>query len=346
MLRKMMLCLVLNSFLLMSSVQSFSNSISSDNINSLQKIKHRGYLKCGIGKSIYGFSIRQKKGKWKGFDIDWCRAFAAAIFKNPDQVKFIPVTTSNRFDRLIKGDIDILMRSTSWTFSRDVDLPLEFPVVIYYDSQGVMTRRSLDISAIQELHNARICVAKNSTGQKNLQDYAKEHQINFEIVVFKSAEQARNAYEAMKCDAYSDDLSALAVSQSNLNKPGEHMILSDAISKEWFSPVIQEGADRLADLVRWTVYALINAEEYAITRQNIDELRDFGSQRVKRILGSDQGFSDGFENPNYAYHAIKAVGNYGEIFERNLGLKSKYKIERGLNKLWTDRGQIYAPPIR
>lgn len=318
--------------------------------DTVRAIKARGRVRCGVHQGLVGFAYTDNRGRWRGFDVDFCRATAAVVLGDPNKVQFVPLSSKERFAALQSGEVDVLWRNTSWTFSRDAANGLDFAGVNYFDGQGFMVRRTLNLSSATELNGARICVQTGSTTELNLADFFRTKGLRYDAVVVDTEDQARANYSREACDAFTADISALAAARTTMNNPGEHMILPEVISKEPLGPVVRQGDDQWADVVRWTLYALILAEELGVTSQNADDLRRTSTNpEVRRLLGVEGGFGAmlGVSN-DWAYRAITSVGNYGQIFERNIGQGSPLKLERGLNALWTARapGLVYAPPMR
>lgn len=316
----------------------------------LEAIKRRGRLNCGVHEGLVGFAYTDNRGQWRGFDVDFCRALAAAIFDDPDAVRFVPLNNARRLEALQNGAVDVLWRNTSWTMTRDAGQGFTFAGVNYYDGQGFMVRRSLNLNSAAELNGARICVQAASTSELNLADYFRARGIEYTPVVMRSEEAARQAYDREDCDAISADVSALAAARTTLTNPAQHAILPDVISKEPLGPVVRRGDEQWAAVVRWTLNALILAEELGVTRQNVEATaRDARNPQVRRLLGAEGDFGEilGLSN-SWARQAIEAEGNYGEIFDRNIGGDSALDLARGLNAQWNARpgGLIYALPIR
>jgi len=316
----------------------------------LAAVRRRGRLNCGVHEGLVGFAYTDNRGQWRGFDVDFCRAMAAAIFNNPTAVRFVPLTTGQRFEALRQGRVDVVWRNTSWTMDRDVTEDVSFAGTNYYDGQGFMVRRSLNLSSAAELNGARICVQAESTSQLNLADYFRLRGLEYEAVVVPTEEEARRAYAEERCDAFSADVSALAAARTTLASPEQHAILPDVISKEPLGPIVRKGDPHWTRVVRWTLNALILAEEYGVTRDTVaDQARDARDPRVRRLLGVEGEFGTRLGlSDRWAYQAIGAVGNYGEIFGRNLGSDSALDLARGLNAQWnaTPAGLIYGLPIR
>jgi general L-amino acid transport system substrate-binding protein len=313
----------------------------------LEAVKARGILKCGIAGDAPGFSAPDSKGVMKGLDADICRAVAAAVLGDANKVQFTPLTSQTRFPALQAGEIDLLSRTATMTFTRDTSLGLLFAPVVFYDGQGVMVAKKLGVNSAKDLNGATICVQPSTTTELNLADYFRANNLKFTPVVIESLDQARNTFFAGRCDAITDDRSSLASDRTVAPNPDDYMILPETISKEPLAPVVRQGDDQWYAVVRWTIYALIAAEELGVTKQNAREKLKNGSPEVQFLLGKDTGSSRGLGvGSDWAYKAIEQVGNYGEIYENGLGDKSPLKIPRGLNKLWTDGGLMYAPPIR
>ena len=316
----------------------------------LAAIKQRGRLNCGVNQGLVGFAYTDNRGAWRGFDVDFCRATAAAIFGDPDAVRFVPLTAEMRFEALRDGRVDVLWRNTSWTMSRDAGGELSFAGINYYDGQGFLVRRALNLNSASELNGARICVQSGSTTELNVEDYFRTRGIEYRPVVVKTEEEARQAYAREECDAFTADISALAAARTTLASPQQHTILPDVISKEPLGPVVRRGDDQWTAVIRWTLNALILSEELGVTKGNVAELqRDSQDSRIRRLLGEEGEFGPSVGLPrSWARDAIAAGGNYGEIFERNLGQQSALNLARGLNAQWSARpgGLIYGLPIR
>ncbi|MDI6625524.1 MAG: amino acid ABC transporter substrate-binding protein [Brevundimonas sp.] len=316
----------------------------------LQAIKRRGRLNCGVHEGLVGFAYTDNRGEWRGFDADFCRALAAAVLGNPNAVRFVPLTSSQRFDALRGGRVDVLWRATSWTMSRDVSEGIRFAGVNYYDGQGFLVRRSLDLASAQELNGARVCVQRETTSELNVADFFRARGLEYSPVVTANEEAARTAYAREECDAFSADISALAAARTLLSNPEQHAILPDVISKEPLGPVVKRGDESWTSIVRWTLNALVLAEELGVTAETADQLaEDSRDPQIRRLLGAegDLGPTMGLSR-EWAKNAIEASGNYGEIFTRNLGPDSSLDLARGLNAQWNARpgGLIYALPIR
>jgi general L-amino acid transport system substrate-binding protein len=315
--------------------------------STLQKVKDRGGLTCGVNTGIAGFSAPDDKGNWSGIDVDVCRAVAAAIFKDPSKVKFVPLTAKERFTALQSGEIDVLSRNTTWTMSRDTSAGMNFAGINYYDGQGFMVNKALGVKSAKELSGASICVQTGTTTELNVADYFRQNGITYKPVVFEKLPETIAAYNAGRCDVYTSDASQLYAMRLTLGNPADHIVLPEVISKEPLGPAVRQGDAEWANIVRWVLFALVNAEEFGVTSKNLDQMRDSTNPEIKRLLGTEGEFGKGIGLDNdWAYQAIKAVGNYGESFERNVGQGSRLNISRGQNALWRDGGLQYAPPIR
>ncbi len=313
----------------------------------LDQIKKRGQLVCGVNPGIAGFGLPDDKGNWTGFDVDFCRAVASAIFNDPTKVRFVPLTAKDRFTALQSGEIDILSRNTTYTQSREAGQGLEFGAITYYDGQGFMVRKKLNVSSALELSGASICVQQGTTTELNLADFYRTHGMKYESVVFATADEALKSYDSGRCDAFTTDVSQLYAERTKLGAPDEHVVLPEVISKEPLGPAVRQGDDQWYNLVKWTHYAMLAAEESEITSKNVDERLKDPNPNVKRLLGTEGNYGEAMGlTADWAYRVIKNVGNYGEVFERNLGESSKLKIKRGVNALWTKNGLQYPYPIR
>jgi general L-amino acid transport system substrate-binding protein len=314
----------------------------------LKAIKARGELRCGVNPELPGFAFQDNSGRWRGFNVDFCRALAAAVLGKPDKVAFVPLGNEERIMALRTGKVDVLWRNTSWTFSRDAGDQLDMAAISYFDGQGFLVRRSLNLTSAVELNTAKICVQSNATSAQNLEDFFRARGIAYTAMMFDSEDQARAAYQADKCDAFTADISALAAARSVLDDPGAHVILPDAISKEPLGPLVRQDDPAWTDIVRWTLYALILAEEHGVTKANAKEMATGADPEARRLLGEGAyGAMLGLD-ADWAARAITASGNYGEIFDREIGGSSALKLDRGLNALWnaTKPGLLYAPPMR
>lgn len=313
----------------------------------LDDVKKKGFLQCGANVGLLGFAQPDNAGEWRGFDVDHCRAIAAAIFNDPKAVKFTPLTAPQRFTALQSGEVDVLIRNTTVTMSRETTLGLEFGPVNYYDGQGFMVHKALGVTSALELSGASICVQTGTTTELNLADFFRSHKMSYNPVVFQSAAEATTAYDSGRCDAFTTDASALYATRLTLKDPTDNIVLKEIISKEPFAASVRQGDDKWFNLVKWVQNALIISEELGVNSQNVDQMKSSTNPDIRRLLGVDEKFGESLGLSNdWAYNAIKKVGNYGEIFDRNVGSGSQLKISRGLNALWTNGGILYAPPIR
>jgi len=313
----------------------------------LKAVKDRGILNCGANGTLAGFGLPDARGNWTGLDVDVCRAIAAAILNDASKVKFVPLTAKDRFTALQSGEVDVLVRNTTWTSSRDSSLGLNFTGVDYYDGQGFMVRKSLKVNSALELNGASVCVQQGTTTELNLADYFRAHKMQLKSVTFATANEAVKAYDAGRCDSYTTDASGLYAERLRLANPSDHIILPEIISKEPLGPVVRHGDDQWFDVVKWVLFAMINAEELGITSKNVDEMTKSTNPNIKRFVGTEGNYGEQLGlTKDWAVRIVKLVGNYGEVFERNVGSGSPLKIDRGLNKLWDKGGIQYAPPIR
>ena len=311
-------------------------------------IKARGQLICGVNTGLAGFSAADSQGNWSGLDVDVCKAIAAALLGDATKVKWVPLNAQQRFTALQSGEIDILSRNTTWTLTRDASLGMHFMPTTYYDGQGFMVPSKGKIKSAKQLKGATVCVQSGTTTEKNLTDFSRANKLDIKPVVFEKVEAATGAYFAGRCQAYTTDASGLAsVRNKEAKNPADHLILPELISKEPLAPSVRRGDDEFFAIGKWVVYALIEAEEYGITQANVDQMKTSADPVVGRILGTgeDTGKLLGLDK-EWAARAIKAVGNYGEIFERNVGPKSPLGLPRGVNNLWNKGGIMYAPPVR
>jgi general L-amino acid transport system substrate-binding protein len=313
----------------------------------LTRIKQRGHLICGTSHGVTGFSAPDAEGQWRGFDIDICRGLAAAIFNDQNRAKYIPLTGKDRLTALQSGEIDALPRTTTWTLGRDAGAGLDFTAINYFDGQGFMVHKSAKVSDLKQLSGASICVAQGTTTELNLADYFRSHGMTYEPVAFAGIDETVQAYQAGRCDAFTTDMSPLAAHRLKLKQPEEHVLLPEMISKEPLGPWVRQGDDQWFDIVRWTLFAMINAEEFGVTQANVETMRQSRNPEIRRLLGSEGNFGESLGLTNdWAVRIIKAVGNYGESFDRHVGEKSALKLPRGMNRLWKQGGLQYAPPVR
>ncbi|HRK57366.1 MAG TPA: amino acid ABC transporter substrate-binding protein [Burkholderiaceae bacterium] len=315
----------------------------------LEAIVKRDQLVCGVNTGLAGFSAVDGQGRWSGLDVDVCRAIAAAVLGDARKVKWVPLTAQARFTALQSGQIDILSRNTTWTLTRDASLGLHFVAVTYYDGQAFMVPKASKLTSAKQLKGATVCVQSGTTTEKNLTDYSHKLGLRIRPVVFEKIEAATGAYFAGRCHAYTTDASGLAsVRAKEARDPDAHMLLPELISKEPLGPMVRRGDDQWLAIARWVIFGLLEAEEYGITQANVDDLRAKSRDPVVRRLlgvGEDSGRLLGLQ-ADWLVEAIRAVGNYGEIFERNVGAQSALKLPRGANALWTEGGLMYAPPVR
>jgi general L-amino acid transport system substrate-binding protein len=316
--------------------------------DTLAQIKSRGTLRCGVSQGIAGFSTKDASGHWSGLEVDFCRAVAAAVFGSAEKTTFVPLRASERFPALKSGSIDLLARSTVWTLSREAGLKVQFPGILYYDSQGFMVPAADGVKSVAQLNGATICVEKGTTQEHNLTDHFATQGLTVRPLVIDSATEVADALFSGRCKAYTSDVSQLAVARLRAPARQTFDILPERISKEPLGPVVRSGDDDWLTLVRWVLFALIAAEEHGITRDNVRAIRETTRDpALRRALGADGGFGPMLgTDQNWALYAVESVGNYGEMFERNLGVHSPLHLERGLNRLWTQGGLMYAPPVR
>jgi general L-amino acid transport system substrate-binding protein len=320
---------------------------SSADAQTLTTVKTRGNLNCGSNPGLAGFGLPDAQGNWTGLDVDVCRAIAAAIFDDPTKVKFVPLTAKDRFTALQSGEVDVLVRNTTWTSSRDTSLGLNFTGVDYYDGQGFMVRKALKVNSALELSDAAVCVQQGTTTELNLADYFRANKMKLKTVTFATSDEAVKAYDAGRCDAYTTDASGLYSERLRLANPNDHVVLPEIISKEPLGPAVRHGDDQWFDIVKWVLFAMIIAEEEGLTQKSINEALGSDKPDIKKFVGTEGNYGEQLGlTKDWAVRIIKHVGNYGEVFERNVGMGSPLKIQRGLNALWTKGGIQYAPPIR
>jgi len=314
----------------------------------LETVKQRGQLVCIVNTGLAGFAMPDRQGNYQGLDADTCRAIAAAVLGDAKKVKFVPATAEQRFTLMQTGEGDVLVRNTTWTLLRDTANGLTFAPVTYYDGQGFMVAKKLGVKSAKELDGATICVQPGTTTELNLADYFRTNHMTFKPLVIEKLDEVENAFFSGRCDAYTTDRSGLAATRaSKAPNPDDYVILPEVISKEPLAPAVRHGDDEWFDVVKWTVFAMIQAEEKGITSQNVDAMLKSDDPEVQRMLGVSPGMGKALHlDDKWAYNIIKQVGNYGEVFERNVGAKSPLKLERGLNRLWTQGGLMYAMPFR
>jgi general L-amino acid transport system substrate-binding protein len=315
--------------------------------DTLGEVKKRGFLTCGSNPGLAGFGMPDERGHWAGFDVDFCRAVAAAVFHDSTKVKFVPLAAKDRLAALHSGTIDVLANNTTWTLSRETGHDLLFVGVSYFDGQGFMVHSKLSLASALELSGASICFQQGTTTELNLADFFHANSMSYKPVAFDTADEAIKAYDGGRCDAYTADTSDLYAQRPSLSEPEDNVVLPEIISKEPLGPVVRQGDDRWFNIVKWVNFAMINAEELGVTSKNVDEKAKSESPDVRRLLGFEGNFGEAMGlDPDWAYHVLKLVGNYGELFDRNLGEDSPLKIKRGMNALWSKGGLLYAPPIR
>jgi len=315
----------------------------------LDDVKARGKLNCGVTTGLVGFAAPDANGVWEGFDVAVCRAVAAATLGDPQAVEFVPTTGKTRFTALASGEVDMLARNTTWTFSRDTDLKFDFVGVNYYDGQGFMVPKALGVSSAKELDGATVCIQTGTTTELNLADFFRKNNMSYEPVPIETNAEAQQQYLAGACDVYTTDASGLAATRAAFETPGDHILLPEIISKEPLGPLVRHGDNDWGDIVRWTLNALISAEELGVTSANVNELAATAGDNpeINRLLGTEGNLGEMIGlNPDWAVRAIAAVGNYGEVFEKNIGEKTPIALSRGLNAQWTEGGLLYSPPFR
>lgn len=322
---------------------SFQTAVAT----TLETVKERGFVSCGVNTGLPGFAAPDEKGQWAGMDVDICRAVAAASLGDASKVKFIPLTAKERFTALQSGEIDVLSRNTTWTLTRDASLGLNFAGVSYYDGQGFMVSKDLGITSAKQLDGAAVCIQAGTTTELNLADYFRTNGMKYQPVVFDTADGTSKGFDAGRCDVLTSDQSQLYALRLRLSKPDKAVVLPEVISKEPLGPLVRQGDDQWFNIVKWSLFAMMNAEELGLSSGSIDGQKSSSNPAILRFLGKEgpkgkgMGISD-----DWAYQVVKQVGNYGEVFERNIGEGSPLKIERGLNALWSEGGLMYAPPFR
>ncbi|MFN0263687.1 amino acid ABC transporter substrate-binding protein [Tepidamorphus sp. 3E244] len=330
-----------------AAVAAFGLGAVSAQAATLDDVKAKGFVQCGVSQGLPGFSNPDDSGNWSGIDVDYCRGVAAAVFGDATAVKFTPLSAKERFTALQTGEVDILSRNTTWTMGRDTSLGLNFAGVTYYDGQGFMVRKSLGIASALELEGASVCTNTGTTTELNVADYFRANNMQYEIVAFEKADEVVQSYDAGRCDVYTTDASGLYAQRLKLTNPDDHVVLPEIISKEPLGPVVRQGDDQWFNIAKWVYFAMINAEELGVTQGNVDEMMGSDNPSIKRLLGSEGAYGEAIGLGNdWAANVIKAVGNYGEMFDRNVGPDTPLGIARGQNALWTKGGLQYAPPIR
>ncbi len=326
---------------------TFGLMASTAMAGTLEDVVAKGYIQCGVTTGVPGFALPDENNNWAGLDVDYCRALSAAIFNDPDKVRYTPLNSTERFAALSSGEVDVLSRVTTWTMSRDTQLGFNFVGVMFYDGQGFMVRKEDGISSASELSGASVCIQTGTTTELNAADYFAANGFEYNPIVFVERDEVLKAYEDGRCDVFTTDASGLAANRSKFADPSAHVILDDIISKEPLGPVVRQGDDTWFNIARWTYFALLNAEELGVTSANVDEMLGSDNPAIKRLLGVEGDFGSPMGlNKDWAYQIIKAVGNYGEIYERHVGPNTPLGLERGLNALWTQGGIQYGPPIR
>ncbi|QCK87226.1 amino acid ABC transporter substrate-binding protein [Phreatobacter aquaticus] len=313
----------------------------------LRNVQNKGFVQCGVTQGLAGFSQPDSAGNWVGFDVDLCRAIAAAIFNDPTKVRFSPLSAKDRFTALQSGEIDVLSRNTTWSLQRDTSLGLNFAGVNYYDGQGFMVRKALNVKSARELSGASVCVQTGTTTELNVADYFRANNMKYEPVVFVTADETIKAYESGRCDVFTTDASGLYAQRLNLSNANDHVVLPEIISKEPLGPVVRHGDDQWFDIVKWVLFAQVTAEELGITKANVDQQLQSTNPEIRRALGIEGNLGEALGlTKDWVVRIVKHVGNYGESFDRNLGPSTRLGIARGLNALWNKGGLQYAPPIR
>ena len=331
----------------MAALALIAAAYTTASAQTLKTVRDRGHLICGVNQGLPGFSVKDDKGQWSGLDVDFCRALAAAIFNDATKVEFVPLSSDERFTALQSKNVDVLSRNSTWTIGRETDLGVTFAAVIYYDGQGFMVRKALNLDSALQLADKSICVQSGTTTELNLADYFRNNLLTYKAIVFPSADQALKAYVSGQCESLTSDVSQLYALRSELAAPRDHVILPDVISKEPLSPVVREDDFQWLKIVKWTQFAMLDADELGVDQANLDAATKSQKPSVRRLLGLEGDFGEklGLTN-DWVVRIIRLVGNYGDVYDRNLGARSKLGIARGLNSLW-DRGGIqYAPPIR
>lgn len=329
-----------------TAVAALSFAVAA-NANTLEQVKQRGQLLCGVSDGLPGFSAPDERANWSGIDADTCRAVAAAVFGDASKVEFRSLNARERFTALQSGEVDVLSRNTTWTLTRDASLGINFTGVNYYDGQGFMVRESLGVTNPKELDGATVCIQSGTTTELNLADYFRANGMKYDALVFDTSDQTIQGFATNRCDVLTSDISQLAALRSKLDDPATAVLLAELISKEPLGPVVRQGDDQWLNIVKWALFAQINAEELGVTQANVDEMKTSDNPEIQRLLGSsgDLGQYLGL-SADWAYNIIKGVGNYGEMFERNVGPNTPLGLPRGMNELWNNGGIMYAPPVR
>lgn len=324
-----------------------ATSVSAQAPQTLNQVKQRGALHCGSNTGLAGFGVPDAQGNWTGLDVENCRAIAAAVFNDPNKIKFIPLSAKDRFTALQSGEVDVLVRNSTWTMTRDTQLGILFTGVNYYDGQGFMVRKKLGVDSALKLDGASVCTQQGTTTELNLADFFRSNNLKYEVVAFATSGETIQAYDAGRCDAFTTDASGLYAERLKLANPDEHVVLPEIISKEPLGPSVRNNDAQWFNVVKWVHFAMVNAEELGVTKANVDEMLKSQNPEIRRLLGQEGKFGEAIGLTNdWAYRVIKHIGNYGESFERNVGQGSLLKIARGQNALWTKGGLQYAPPVR
>ena len=338
----------INSFAILAFVVTFIFTTFNANANQTREnVIKRGSINCGVSQGVPGFSNADASGKWTGLDVDFCRALAAAVLGDPNKVKYTPLSAKDRFEVLKAGDIDVLARNTTWTLARDGGLAVDFVGVNFYDGQGFMVRKAANINSAKKLNNVKVCLETGTTTELNLRDYFNANKLKYEQIGFTKSDDAIAAYDAGRCEVYTTDKSGIAANRTKTKNPADHIILPETISKEPLGPVVRGNDENWANIARWTLNVMIEAEEYNVTKTNIDSLKGSADPVIKRLLGleGDLGKNLSLDN-NWSYNIVKLVGNYGESYEANVGTKTPVNLPRALNASWRKGGILYAPPVR
>ncbi len=329
------------------SLAALAMTASVSMADTLDDTKKKGYLSCGLNTGLPGFAAPDTDGVWKGMDVDFCKAVAAAVLGDASKVKYAHLNAKERFTALQSGEIDVLSRNTTWTATRDTSLGLNFVAVNYYDGQGFMVKKDLGVKSAKELDGAAFCIQAGTTTELNLTDYFKANNMAYTPITYDTTAQTIEGFKAGRCDVITSDASQLYALRTKLKDPNSAIVLPEIISKEPLGPVVRQGDDKWFNIAKWTHIAMLNAEELGITSKNVDEMLKSNNPNVKRLLGTSSNIGEQMGlDAKWAYNIIKQVGNYGEVFDRNVGKGSPLKIDRGLNKLWKDGGLQYGAPIR
>ncbi len=347
----------MKSFKYFAGAAALAISAVSAGAGTLDTVKQKGFIQCGVNPGVIGFGTPNEKNEWTGFDVDFCKAVAAAVFGDVTKVKYTPLSAKERFTALQSGEIDLLSRNSTWTMGRDTTLGLMFAGVTYYDGQGFMVPAKLGVKSALELGGASVCTQTGTTTELNLADYFKSNKLEYKVVAFEKNEEVLKAYQDGRCDVYTTDQSQIYAERLKLSNAGEQLVLPEVISKEPLGPVVRQGDDQWFNVVKWTYFAMVTGEELGVSSTNVDQMKTSENPEIQRLLSIKVKNPDGTEadndfgkgvglGPDWAFNIIKHVGNYAEVFDRNLGPATPLKIARGKNALWKDGGLQYAPPIR